>query len=193
MKKINIKSFIIGIFIGVLISSGVVYAATLIDSKDVTYTPSDNEFDASNVETALNELYTKITTNTDELNSEVERLETELDSSSTVYYVGATTNITANNSTTYNIKTKFPNIDYTTLTKNNFLVVSIGISDNPAVASSLHSDHWVRFWSSGSSVSYNASSGVVSVNCGTVTASDDSVSISRNNCCKIYLVDGQIK
>ena len=179
MKKINIKSLIIGIFIGVLISSGVVYAATLIDSKDVTYTPSDNEFDANNVSDALNTLYNRVSA-----------LES---SSSTVYYVGTTTDFSANSSTSYNIKTKFPNIDYTTLTKNNFLVVSIGIPDNPAVASSLHSNHWVRFWSSGSSVSYNASSGVVSVNCGTVTASDDSVSISRNNCCKIYLVDGQIK
>ena len=60
MKKINIKSLIIGVFIGVLISSGVVYAVTLIDSKDVTYTPSDNEFNVSNVESALNELYDKM-------------------------------------------------------------------------------------------------------------------------------------
>ena len=57
MKKINIKSLIIGVFIGVLISSGVVYAVTLIDSKDVTYTPSDSSFDADNVKSALDELY----------------------------------------------------------------------------------------------------------------------------------------
>ena len=54
------KKYVFGLLTGLLISGGVVYAATLIDSKDVTYTPSDNEFDASNVETALNELYEKV-------------------------------------------------------------------------------------------------------------------------------------
>ncbi len=54
------KKIVLGVFIGLLISSGVVYATTLIDSKDVTYTPSDNEFDVSDVESALNELYDKI-------------------------------------------------------------------------------------------------------------------------------------
>ena len=57
MEKINIKSLIIGIFIGVLISSGVVYAATLIDSKDVTYTPNDSNWKVSDVKSALDELY----------------------------------------------------------------------------------------------------------------------------------------
>lgn len=51
------KKIVLGIFIGLLISSGVVYATTLIDSKDITYTPSDSSFEASNVENALNELY----------------------------------------------------------------------------------------------------------------------------------------
>ena len=51
------KKIIFGIFIGLLISGGIVYAATLIDSKDVTYTPSDNSFDVSNVESALDKLY----------------------------------------------------------------------------------------------------------------------------------------
>ena len=54
------KKTIFGIFIGLIISSGIVYAATLIDSKDVTYTPSDSSFDVSNVESALDKLYEKI-------------------------------------------------------------------------------------------------------------------------------------
>lgn len=57
MKKINVKSLIIGVFIGVLISSGVVYAVTLIDSKDITYTPNDSNWKVSNVKSALDELY----------------------------------------------------------------------------------------------------------------------------------------
>ncbi len=52
------KKIVLGVFIGLLISSGVVCAATLINSKDVTYTPSDSNFGVSNVESALNELYT---------------------------------------------------------------------------------------------------------------------------------------
>ncbi len=53
------KKYIIGVIIGIVLSSSVVFAATLIDSKDVTYTPSDNEFNVSNVESALDELYEK--------------------------------------------------------------------------------------------------------------------------------------
>lgn len=64
MKKIrdfiksNIKVFI-GIIIGILVTSGVVYAAVLIDASDVTYTPSNSEWGVSNVSDALDDLYTK--------------------------------------------------------------------------------------------------------------------------------------
>ncbi len=53
------KKIVFGFIIGVLVSGGVVYATTLIDSKDVTYTPSNNEFNANNVEDALDKLYEK--------------------------------------------------------------------------------------------------------------------------------------
>ena len=65
------KKIIFGIFIGLLISGGIVYAATLIDSKDVTYTPSDNSFDVSNVESALDKLYDKIGNKFDMSNAEL--------------------------------------------------------------------------------------------------------------------------
>ncbi len=57
--KNNVKLFV-GIIIGALISGSIVYAVTLIDSKDVTYTPSDNNFEVTNVEGALNTLYNKL-------------------------------------------------------------------------------------------------------------------------------------
>ncbi len=59
MKKF-IKNNILGFILGAIIFGGGVYAATLLDSKDVTYTPSDSSFNVSNVNGALDELYTKI-------------------------------------------------------------------------------------------------------------------------------------
>ena len=59
MKKF-IKNNLLGFILGVLVSGGVVYAATLIDSKDVTYTPSDSSFDVSNVEGALDQIYLEL-------------------------------------------------------------------------------------------------------------------------------------
>ena len=39
--KINFKSLSLGLIIGVAITSGVAYAATLINSSDVTYSPEE--------------------------------------------------------------------------------------------------------------------------------------------------------
>lgn len=54
------RRYVFGFMLGILISSGIVYAANLIDSKDVTYSANDNTFEVDNVESALNELYSKI-------------------------------------------------------------------------------------------------------------------------------------
>ena len=70
MKKF-IKNNLLGFILGVLVSGGVVYAATLIDSKDVTYTPSDSSFDVSNVESALDDLYDKVGNKFDMSNAEL--------------------------------------------------------------------------------------------------------------------------
>ena len=51
------KKYLVGFILGILVSGSIVCAATLLDAKDVTYTPSDNEFNVNNVESALNELY----------------------------------------------------------------------------------------------------------------------------------------
>ena len=53
------RKTIFAFILGVLVSGGIVYATNLIDSKDVTYTPSDSSFDTSNVKSALDKLYEK--------------------------------------------------------------------------------------------------------------------------------------
>ena len=59
MKKI-IKNNLFGFILGILVSGSIVYATTLIDSKDVIYNANDDSFEVSNVESALNVLYDKI-------------------------------------------------------------------------------------------------------------------------------------
>lgn len=56
--KNNVKLFI-GIFIGILFSSVSVYAAYKYLAIDVTFTPSDSNWNVTNVEEALNDLYSK--------------------------------------------------------------------------------------------------------------------------------------
>lgn len=54
------KKIVFGFVLGLLVSGGIVYAATLVDSKDVTYNANDDSFEVSNVESALNVLYDKV-------------------------------------------------------------------------------------------------------------------------------------
>ncbi len=51
------RKTILAFILGMLVSGGIVYAANLIDSSDVTYTPSDSESNVENVKDALDELY----------------------------------------------------------------------------------------------------------------------------------------
>lgn len=62
LLKNNIKVFI-GIIIGMIISGSIVYAVQQIDSADVTYNPSDSNFDVSNVKSALDSLYDQVNAN----------------------------------------------------------------------------------------------------------------------------------
>ena len=58
MKKI-IKNNIFGFLIGIILYSGVVYAANLYKAVDVKYDPTDTSWEVSNVNDALNDLYDK--------------------------------------------------------------------------------------------------------------------------------------
>lgn len=51
------KKIIFGIIIGIMLGSGIVYAATLYKANDISYTPSDESWEVSNVNDALNSLY----------------------------------------------------------------------------------------------------------------------------------------
>ena len=56
--KKNIKLFV-GILIGMLMSGGVVFAATLMNANEVAYIPSDNGWNVNDVKSALDQLYNK--------------------------------------------------------------------------------------------------------------------------------------
>ena len=58
MKKI-IKNNLFGFILGILVCSGIVYAASYY-AKDVTYNPTDASWEVSNVNDALDDLYTNI-------------------------------------------------------------------------------------------------------------------------------------
>ena len=53
----NIKGYIIGFILGAIIFSGVtVFASTLL-SKDITFTPTKEDWQVTTVEEAINDLY----------------------------------------------------------------------------------------------------------------------------------------
>ena len=62
MKKIiknNLKVFVAVVISGIIFGGIGVYAANTYLAHDISYTPSNENFDANNVEDALNELYDK--------------------------------------------------------------------------------------------------------------------------------------
>lgn len=176
MKLIKNKNFIgivFGIIVGIVISSDLVSAVvtnggSTISASNVTYSPSNSSFNANYVSTALNTLYNRV--------SELES------SSSNVYYLGT--------ATTYNIKTMFPNIDYTSLTASNFLVVSQG-SGESHVSNGSEQTCWLRAYTYGSSVSYDNTTGQVTINRASSKA-NCSQNVTRYFTAHTYLVTGTI-
>ena len=55
-SKVN---FVVGIIVGIIIMAGGVYAATLVNSKDVFYDNANSTLSSTNVQGAIDELYTK--------------------------------------------------------------------------------------------------------------------------------------
>ena len=55
-SKVN---FLVGIIVGIIIMAGGVYAATLINSKDVFYDNASSTLSSTNVQGAIDELYAK--------------------------------------------------------------------------------------------------------------------------------------
>ena len=58
MKRKNI-TFLLGMFIGILITGITVYASSVINGSDVSYNNTNSGLTSSNVQTAIDELYTK--------------------------------------------------------------------------------------------------------------------------------------
>lgn len=99
-----------------------------------------------------------------------------------VYYLGT--------ATTYNIKNMFPNIDYTSLTASNFLVVSQG-SGESHVSNGSEQTCWLRAYTYGSSVSYDNTTGQVTINRASSKA-NCSQNVTRYFTAHTYLVTGTI-
>lgn len=59
IQKILNKNFVLGIFAGGFIFSGVVFAASSYLAKDISFTPKNKDWKATNVEEAINDLYDK--------------------------------------------------------------------------------------------------------------------------------------
>lgn len=180
MKLIKNKTFIgiiFSILIGIVISSDTVSAVitnggessgSTISASSVTYSPGNSSFNANYVSTALNTLYNRV--------SELES------SSSNVYYLGT--------ATTYNIQNMFPDIDYTSLTASNFLVVSQG-SGESHVSNGSEQTCWLRAYTYGSSVSYDNTTGQVTINRASSKA-NCSQNVTRYFTAHTYLVTGTI-
>lgn len=141
MEKIINKNIIIGFVIGIIVMSGVgVVAATMYYSNQISYTPTDTSWNVDNVETALNELY-------DEINNKV-----------SVIYLGT--------GTSFNIKTLLPDIDYTKLTIENFIVGGLSAPDMMTTnyttgAGNVEDKAAARGFKIGKT--YNASTGILSL------------------------------
>ena len=62
MKKDN-KKFLLGILVGILLFGGISVAAITLTAEEVTYSPSDSNFDVSNTKEAIDELYKMVESN----------------------------------------------------------------------------------------------------------------------------------
>lgn len=62
-KIIKNKKYILGIITGILISGTTVYAATIISAVNVSYSNTSSKLSSTNVQDAIDELYTKAKTN----------------------------------------------------------------------------------------------------------------------------------
>lgn len=56
MKKF-LKNNIFGLILGIILGSGIVYAANVYKAIDISYEPTDASWEVNNVEAALNDLY----------------------------------------------------------------------------------------------------------------------------------------
>ena len=137
LLKNNIK-LIVGFILGIIISSGVVYAvSTISDSSEITFDNTGTALSSTNVESALTELATKIGNG------------------------GTSQAVELGTNTSYNIATLYPNIDYTQLTVDNFYY-KIGNRSFGSVSSNLAGGNAAYLAFASPTISYDNSTGIVS-------------------------------
>lgn len=158
ISKKNIFAFLLG---GTVVGSTTIVASTIYNSDQISYNPDNTNFDAANVKQALDKLY-------------------DYAMESSVYYLGT--------GTTFDIKQLYPNIDYTKLDDNSFIIGSNSFSKQfSGTASGTCNARcsyycWGSFWDScsGSSTasvpysvnatggiqshSYNSTTGILTIN-----------------------------
>lgn len=83
-KIINNKKYILGIITGILISGTTVYAATVISAANVSYSNTSSKLSSTDVQSAIDELYTKAKTNCSDGNVNETKLSFSSDSWATI-------------------------------------------------------------------------------------------------------------
>lgn len=164
------KDKIIYFILGILFSSITVYATSAFTAREISYSPEDETWQVENVQEAINELKTTCSS-------------AVIPGNTNVYYIG--------DGTSFDIKTKFPDIDYTQLTKDNFIVELNDSYDYHERQRSPDDYYW---W--GKKIylnkSYNASTGVLSAFVYAAAYKDSSLVYAHNHKVKAYLVLGEI-
>ena len=153
MNKIMLMGMVIGISIGAILFGGLGVAAVTLSAKDVTFTPTNSSFKASNTQDAINELYN-----------------IAINNSQSVVYLGTGTSF---NLSSYS--------GYQNFTANNFIVgvqsgtgsgqvyTKVGLSGGGSASTHVY------MGSFSVSKSYNASTGVL-----TVSAPSTGLSVSTD-------------
>ena len=166
-------SIIVGIIIGFILSSfiTVVYSLHIYNSNEISYNPANSNFKVNNVESALDSLNNDFTSyksnmlsilNGKGLNvtestpiSEIEDGLSDLKPNAVVYL---------GRGTSFDLKTKVPDIDYTSLTSDNFIAVVKSLSSLSGQDSTRDHNYLSgRIVPFNLTVSYNNSTGVVTV------------------------------
>ena len=122
------KGIIIGLIVGVVITSAAAVIASNLTAGSVTYTPSDTSWKVNNVSSALNELYQKVPTGSQSITANgtyniANKASVDVNVPNTLQLVGTyqlDSTHKGTYSTTFNM-TSYSN--YQNLTQNNFYVV----------------------------------------------------------------------
>lgn len=151
IKKV-LKNRMFLIIITIILTAGTTVFATIVyNANQIGYTPSDSTWNVNNVDTALNDLYN-----------------IQKNNSLKVYSLGT--------GTSFDIKTLYPEIDYTKITEDNFIVGATSLSAGTPMLAKVGS--WVGSQVSisvnvNTSKSYDASSGILTVSSsGSLTCGD---------------------